>query len=611
MTSHSSNDDPDAMNISPDSAPAPAIHTTTAVTTVSAARQEQAQFHESQRIAQSVPFLTTQSVQAYFTYLITKDWVPGILSPAQVQDHLQDTRNRIQRIHIIEAQRTQLLPARSSKLDETLLMAHFEYRIHFSRIFRINDLPAKILNDIFHFVVWASVDQNQCVNWHLWLTWVCRHWRELALSDPTLWNAIWFKDVPNFERSFAYFERSANAPLDIRIDDTHAKPLTLAELKYVLDGIFKKISNFRIIIIVLQEWDVILFVLHAFCAVKEKNFPMILERFEMHRSGPTYVQIGAGHEYSELNLIPLFGGATVPSLKHLSLNGIHIDWVNSVITDLANIDIRRLPLDKSPTLSQFRELIGRSPALQELFLDGAGPSPAGFVQENLVNPILIPSLRVLALGNFSLRFALYVSSHLSTPNVRDLTLLNLGGDDYSELFDAMRSTMPSVRILTFCNIDFLPDRQKRSIIKWLQYMPQVTYLRIRSVKLPILESFLYDPKTMGPPVDEKTPEQTLEEQSVPCPKLTILEVADNENIEIIIRWAQIRKQLGFPLQKVYFRARPIPYDQSQRLYAALGSGSTVHILNPGTTAVDEVNALMNEGEGFQQLETPKTSLSYR
>lgn len=608
MTSHSSNDettqaDPGAMNIS---APARTI------------MMNHSPLADSQH---------DQAVKALFTNTIIKEWVPCILSPAQVQGYLQDTRDRIQNIRalialrdqLLDAQRDQLLPpsAQIEKLHQVkkvLFFARLEYEVHFGRIFRINDLPPEILTNIFQYIISVLEGPAKSANWHLWLTWVCRHWRQVALSEPRLWNAIWFRDIPNFERSLAYLERSADVPLDIRINDTQARPLSLAEIQILFKRLFEKISNLRIVLIVLQEWDLILFVLRAFCAVKEKNIPMILERFEMHRGGSPYVQIGAGHEHP--NPIPLFGGATVPSFKQLSLNGVYIDWANSALTNLTKIDIRRIPQDKSPSLAQFRQLFARSPALRELFLDGAGPSWKTFVPGMQVKPIHIPSLRVLILGDFRLKFALYLCSHLSTPNVLDFTMMRFCGEDYSKLYEALTATMPLVRILTFYSIEFVPTRQWANImIKWLQSMPQVTYFRIGTLKPPILDLFLYNLKTMGQldETDEQTPEpeaqtpeeNTLEEQTIACPKLAFLELEfDNiDQIEMIIKWARIRKHFGSPIRKVYLKhslADKITVEQSQRLGAVLDRGGTIKVLNPGTRSVEE-QMLMNEGEEIQTM----------
>ena len=583
------------------------------------------------------------AVKELFTGTILNEWVPCIPSPPQVQRYLEDTRERIRNIRTLDVLRDQLhLEAQENQLDrlailqrldqvnQVLFFTRLEYEIRFGRIFRINDLPPEILANIFHYIIWVSEGPIQSANWRLWLTWVCRHWRQVALSDPTLWNAIWFRDIPDFERSLAYLERSADAPLDIRINDSQARPLSLAEMQYLFNKIIKKISNLRIVFIVLQEWDLILYVIHSFCAVKERNLPMVLERFEIHRGGSPYVQIGAGHEHP--NPIPLFGGAAVPSFKFLTLNGIYIDWANSALTNLTKIDIRRIPQDKSPSLTQFRELFARSPDLRELILDGAGPSWKTYVPGMHINPIHIPSLRILILGDFRLKFALYLCSHLSTRNVLDFTLIRFcGEEDYSKLYEALTSTMPLVRILTFYYVDFLPTRKRANImIKWLHSMPQVTYFRLGNVKPPVLDLFLHEPElgsflwqADGTPADGQTPEvgaqtpetqtteaansETFEEQNsedsqqtLACPKLAYLELEfdDIEQFEMIIRWARIRRQFGSPIRKVYLKhslATKITLEQSQRLGAALESGGTINFLIPGSKSVEE-QMLMKEGE---------------
>jgi F-box-like len=552
------------------------------------ANQKEPQSQESQKNDTQRNLQTTLALTAKFTSLVIKDWVPHVLSPAQIQHYRLDTHRRIQKIRDLEAEQTQLIPKKSPRLEQALFMARLDYRVRFSRIFRINDMPPEVLTNIFRYVIWSAVSPDHGVRWRLWVTWVCRHWRETALSDPMLWNAIWFRDLPNFERSFAWLERSADAPLDIRINDTKENPIPLSAMHNLLQRLLGKISNIRIFIVVLQEWDPILVVLHAFRVVREENLPMILERFEMHRSGSPYVQIGAGYEPSFYRKpIPLFGGATVPSFNYLSLNGLHIDWANSVLTNLTTLDIRRIPLDKAPTLNQFRALLGGSPALRKLFLDGAGPGWSNVVSLRETKPVHIPSLRILILGDFSQSYALYVCSQIFVPNVLDLTLMNFVGEDYSKLYELLKSNMPLVKILTLYNIDFTPGpRSSISIIKWLESMPLITYFRIGNVKPQFLELFLYNYKTMRSLAEAQT-----SSPHIPCPKLAFLEF-EAVQTNVIIRWAHIRKQLGSPLRKIYLSvtaANQVGAEQYQRLAAALDSGGTIQVLTPGCRPVEETN----------------------
>lgn len=151
--------------------------------------------------------------------------------------------------------------------------------------------------------------------------------------------------------------------------------------------------------------------------------------------------------------------------------------------------------------------------------------------------------------------------------------------------------MPLVKILTLYNIDFVPGpRSSISIIKWLESMPLVTYFRIGNVKPQFLELFLYNHKTMRSLADAQTPSP-----HVPCPTLAFLEF-EAVLIDVVTRWARIRKQLGSPLRKIYFSvstANQVTEEQYQRLAAALDTGGTIQVLSPGSRPVEEMN-LSNE-----------------
>ncbi|KAF8812063.1 hypothetical protein BYT27DRAFT_7208016 [Phlegmacium glaucopus] len=436
-------------------------------------------------------------------------------------------------------------------------------------IFRINRLPPEVVTNIFRYVIWSAVSTKHAVQWRLWLTGVCVYWREIALKDPLLWSFIWVDDLPNFERSLTWLKRSSNAPLDILINDTKERPISVSTLQNLLERLFNKISNIRMIAINFQELDPILVVLDAFRVVQKKGCPMILERLEMHSSGSPSVQIGTSYKYPKP--IPLFGGATVPSLKSLTLNGVNIDWTTPILTNITVLDIRRLPLDRSPTLSQFRALLGGSPALHKLRLDGVSPELLEKTTPGL-KPVLIPSLRLLSLANFSEQYATYVCAQIFAPNVLKLRLRNLFGEDYSMLYDLLRSNMPKIKILWLHNIGFVPGpRSSISVIGWLQSMPLLTLFRIGNVKPQFLEFFLYIGKK---PAQEPS-------RCILCPKLAFLEV-DVAQTDVIARWTHIRRQLGSPLQKIYLSA-----DVAKQFAGASGGVGIICVLTPGNRPVEE------------------------
>ncbi|KAF8812070.1 hypothetical protein BYT27DRAFT_6431952 [Phlegmacium glaucopus] len=524
----------------------------------------------------------TIAVETFLMFYI-KDWKPHVLSPTEIQHFREHTHLGIRNIRDLEATQFQMMPKRSLQLEQSLSMARMDYRIRFGRIFRINDFPPEVLTNIFRYVIWSAVGPELGIRWRLWLTWVCGHWREITLNDPLLWNDIWFEDLPNFERSLTWLERSANAPLDVRINDRKGGPISVPTLHNLLKRLFDKISNIRKIVIIFQEWDPILVVLDAFRVVQKRGCPMILEQFEMHRSG-----LGTGYKPS-YKPIPLFGGATVPSLKNLTLNRVNIDWTTSVLTNLTALHLRQLPLQKASTLVQFPALLGRSPALQILFLDGAGHGWSNIITRGL-EPVHIPSLRMLSLKNFTVQHATDVCAQIFAPNVVYLTLTNLAGEDYWRLYDRLRSNMPKIKVLALHNFDFVPGpRLSMSIFNWLQSMPLLTFLRIGTVKSQFLELFLHNCQTMSSLAEPQEPSE-----HIPCPKLAFLDVVEigaQNGIDVIARWACIRRQLGYPLQNLYLSAdiaKQLGQYQRRQLAAALGSVDAICVVPVGNRPMEGV-----------------------
>ncbi|KAF8973503.1 hypothetical protein BDZ97DRAFT_1751547 [Flammula alnicola] len=438
-----------------------------------------------------------QNVAARLQQTIIRDWIPRVMSPEEISEYRLATHRRMERIRVLEAEQehTRLTP--DARIEQALFMARLDYRIRFFRIFRVNDLPSEILTNIFRFVCWSAPDPRINIKWRLWLTSTSRHWRTVAIEDQTLWNAIWLMDTPRFERSLTWLDRAGNTAIDIRINETEHQPWSLAMTRYIVDKIFTKLSNIRVMIVVLKEWDALLYILHSLRRVAEENLPMVMERLELHRAGPAFVQMGRGFEPSfYLTPIPLFGGAVVPSFRYLS--------INDVAQRLTTFDIRRIPLERVPNIHQFRTILRDCPSLRKLIMDGAGP---GWPKERRTlssAPVVLPELKTLAIGDFSLEYGTFALSQFSCPSVVDLTLMNLVDQDYTALYQCMTKKMPAVRTLTIYGASlFVPTTQSRNaVVKWLQSMPHLTFLRIQAVEEAILQLFLYDHErmqsTMGP-----------------------------------------------------------------------------------------------------------------
>jgi len=269
------------------------------------------------------------------------------------------------------------------------------------------------------------------------------------------------------------------------------------------------------------------------------------------------VWAGPGYEEKLVKNPIVFCGGKAPRLKYIAFNGVYVDWVRSPLANLTTLDLRRLALDVSPTLESFRDILKACPNLHKLALDGAGPK-VEMEKAAMLGPVEMPTVRIFVMGDFSLQYALYVLTQISVPNTRDLTMMNMTGEDYSPLITAITGMFKDVRLLTLYTVDVADASWTRKIlVKWLRSMPLVGYLRIAHVKRHVFDAFLDNPTTLQLDTskssstssdDSSSDESTSRE--VLCPKLQVLEFQSVDS-STIIAFGEGRKALRLPLRKIY------------------------------------------------------------
>ncbi|KAJ6523571.1 hypothetical protein B0H19DRAFT_1386376 [Mycena capillaripes] len=490
------------------------------------------------------------NLRHYFSRIVSA-WVPHRFTPQEIQAARLEGLPFLAIVQLIEQVQKDMYPRRLPEdLQAQLQFAQQSYIIRYFRTFRINDLPIEIISNILRFAIWDSTKRP--VDARLRVTWTCRRWREIALNDSTLWNAIWFRGSgAKIDRAWAWFERARQAPLDVRIDgdpsgnvdddsddesetDSGEPGMTPVNLQQMLPRLFTKLSTIRMLIVVVEDWETALAVLDLLGTWGPSGVPM-LQRFELHRGGLKN-EDRKSYTWPEFTTFipqPFLGGAVAPSLAYLSLNGMSIDWSTSIVENLTTFDIRRLPQSHAPEAARFREILRNCPRLQKLAMDGAGPR---FEEktEGIV-PVALPYLRILLVADFSRPYAMFLFSQFSAPGVNDLTLMNLCGDDYLPLFLQLTLAFPKVRLLTAYSIQFdASPVGLSSMTRWLDSMPMLTYLRVANVANQFFGLFFR-------PQDIKTPV---------APRLTFLDVQSIEP-HIVVQWAKDRHRFGTPLSGVY------------------------------------------------------------
>jgi hypothetical protein len=220
-------------------------------------------------------------------------------------------------------------------------------------------------------------------------------------------------------------------------------------------------------------------------------------------------------------------------------------------------------------------------------LDGCGPK----LDERELDhpaPAVLPKLTILVLGDFKCAYANYVLSQISAPNVRDLTLMNLTGEDYTAMAVKMTGRFPDVQLLTLYTVHMgdLPQTRKH-VITWLHSMPKLRYLRIAALKPHMLHIFSQDPRIYGVRLNTPSPDPGM--PVILAPKLDILEY-QNIDLNAVLAFGGGRRTIGVPLKKIYINS-PFHYEIDQEGQTKLRSIAKLYIAPPGADTQEELEIL--------------------
>ena len=344
------------------------------------------------------------------------------------------------------------------------------------------------------------------------LTWVCQKWRDAAIRSTTLWNIVCFKAMEfPFERSFAFLERAGTSPLDITIDgsrklwysvhmrdldDTQedGHPFTEDMMVNIMDMLLQKVQTIRTLVITANTWKPALVALDKLreCG----NRPEQMERFELHRSPrPWLSSPGPLHQPPiRSNRISFCDGNRLPRLTYVCFNGVHIRWNVQQLSNLHVLDLRHLPIEICPSLSDFRAALQGSPRLSKLVFQSAGPKwPSDDVSH--LPPVDLPNLVTLVLGGLLVQYAICLLDTITARNLIDLTVDHMVGFDYGPLIEHLTGRFPDIRVMTIRLLRSVPN--KRQIINWLRSMPNTEILKIADLEKSFVDCFLEDANAGG------------------------------------------------------------------------------------------------------------------
>lgn len=524
---------------------------------------------------------------------LMKQWLQKLPDPKPMRPDLKEAHDascardsaalKIRIAELEARKRSATSVANLNELNKAISEAKFKRNLQLWRIFPINSMPPEILTVILRFAV-KGLEARAGVIERLCISRVCRLWREVALADGTLWNLIFFRDKPPYRRSLSWFDRAGTAPLEIHIDERDSKwdgdeerhRFTGQHMAALMDKLLTKVSQIRTLILVVDTWAPMLVALHKFQSVGP---PSAIRRLELHRSGLSYVRLGAGFQPGLLREpLRLFSGPT-PLLNYVCLNGVHIDWDRSQLQNLTFLDLRRMAMEVMPKVERLREILASSPNLETLILDGAGPL-WDVDHPPFAHRVQLPKLKKFTIGDCTVEYACYIVEQFEAPALQALTLMSLNGEDYAPLIEAITPRFPAIRLATLYSLEVVDNPANRSLLaRWFLSMPELKYLRISQLQPHFFRVLLEDPRAHGAGVGPNGQPSPFRE--VICPKLDRMEYQYIATAHVVT-FIQGRKRLGVPIQRLYIQQEWMKrISQNEMGHIIQEMGSQLMIIPPG------------------------------
>ena len=207
---------------------------------------------------------------------------------------------------------------------------------------------------------------------------VCRHWRNVAISAPSLWTRI---DVtlearPLYESVSTRLERSKGLPIDIHVNcEPHdrvcdVEPPDDIDLEFLFSLLIPHIYRWRTVKVSVSEYHHMTAFLNA---VSDSSIPAAPQLTSL---GLYYIEKDEYEDFSMSGHLTLFGDSA-PLLTRLVLWGVHVDWDQPWITSASKLTDLELAFHAEyvrPSWAPFASILRGASALEKLSLRGSGPS---------------------------------------------------------------------------------------------------------------------------------------------------------------------------------------------------------------------------------------------
>ena len=177
----------------------------------------------------------------------------------------------------------------------------------------------------------------------IYITWICRRWRQAAISYPYLWTTIAFGEGGYFNMELwlaTFLERVASSPLNVRLcqrmDTSPAGDVGTQDLLRMLTGHAPSFRTFTLMISGQcpdTNWNIL---------IASFSKMITLEKLIIHSSSADADSFTAAFTALQLTREHL------PRLRTLALHQVHFPWNSSLYHSLSTLKVADMSPSPSP-----------------------------------------------------------------------------------------------------------------------------------------------------------------------------------------------------------------------------------------------------------------------
>ncbi|KAG6331764.1 hypothetical protein ID866_7325 [Astraeus odoratus] len=328
-------------------------------------------------------------------------------------------------IDALKVQR-QELTTKASKLDDAIRSLQSRVAQIKNETAPISLLPSDVLEIIFEesrrvLFTWLGVRRPLPIE--VQLSHVCKRWRQVALSTPSLWNTLRVPILHRENAIRAYLQRCNQCPLNIHLGPKFFDPRIVEVISSVL---IPRIGQFRELVIDTEDRQELYALLALFTHVAAPS----LQRLKITSNDP----IRGQGSYTPIQIFKQ--GA--PRLADVRLSAIPITLPRAPLSviHLDPLPGPGIPISRSHLLSIITPVVA---SLTVLHLKGF---VSGFHEEPGSAPVVLPALQELMVHGNALIHGFNVFRNISAPSLRFFRLYGVKRQALSSIHRFMTRTSP-------------------------------------------------------------------------------------------------------------------------------------------------------------------------